>query len=65
MTRDAIYAEMQDMLGLVPTMFQSMSDTALQRKWELYKAVDLTPGPIPPKYCELIGLGIAGATRSR
>jgi len=62
-TRAEIYAEMQSMLGLVPTFFKSIPDSTLGLEWELIKRVQMEPGPIPNKYRELIGLGVSAATK--
>jgi AhpD family alkylhydroperoxidase len=52
-------------LGLVPTMFKTIPDSTLEMEWGLFKRVELEEGPIPSKYRELIGIGIAAATRCR
>ena len=65
MTRQEIYREMEDMFGLVPSMFQLVPDSSLELEWRLFKKVQFDPGPIPNKYRELIGVAIAAATRCR
>jgi AhpD family alkylhydroperoxidase len=65
MTREEVYREIEGTLGLVPTMFKTIPDSTLEMEWELFKRVQLEEGPIPSKYRELIGLGIAAATRCR
>lgn len=62
-TRAEIYAEMESMLGLVPTFFKSIPDSTLELEWELMKRVQMAPGPIPNKYRELIGVAVAAATK--
>ena len=63
MSREAIYAEMESMLGLVPTFMKSIPDETLGLEWELMKRVQMVPGPIPNKYRELIGIAVAAATK--
>ncbi|RJO65264.1 MAG: carboxymuconolactone decarboxylase family protein [Myxococcales bacterium] len=63
MNRDKIYNEIKETLGIVPTFLKSVSDTRLAQEWELFKHVQLEEGVIPGKYKELIGLGIAAATK--
>lgn len=63
MSRAAIYAEMESMLGLVPTFIKSIPDETLGLEWELMKRVQMVPGPIPNKYRELIGVAVAAATK--
>jgi AhpD family alkylhydroperoxidase len=65
MTREEVYREMEATLGLVPTMFKTIPDSTLEMEWELFKRIQLEEGPIPAKYRELIGVGIAAATRCR
>jgi AhpD family alkylhydroperoxidase len=57
--------EIEATLGLVPTMFKSIPDSSLELEWNLFKAVQLQPGVVPSKYKELIGIGIAAATKCR
>lgn len=64
-TRDQVYAEIEQMFGLVPSMFKEVPDATLDLEWRLFKAVQFDPGPIPNKYRELIGLAIAAATKCR
>lgn len=65
MTRDEIFNEMKQKLGIVPTFFKSISEPVLELEWNLFKKTELEEGLIPGKYKELIGLGIAAATRCR
>ncbi len=65
MTRQEIYHEMEDMFGLVPSMFQVVPDSSLELEWKLFKKVQFDPGPIPNKYRELIGVAIAAVTKCR
>jgi AhpD family alkylhydroperoxidase len=65
MTRQEVYREIEDTLGLVPTMFRLLPDSSLELEWQLFKRVQMEEGPIPNKYRELIGVGIAAATKCR
>lgn len=65
MTRQEVYHEIEETFGLVPTFFKVVPDSALELEWETYRQTMLAEGPIPNKYRELIGLGIAAVTRCR
>jgi AhpD family alkylhydroperoxidase len=65
MERKEIYKQISDMLGLVPGFFKAIPDSSLEMEWQLFKRVQFDEGPIPNKYRELIGLGIAAATKCR
>jgi len=63
--RKQVYQEIEEMFGLVPSFFKAIPDSSLEMEWNLFKRVQFEEGPIPNKYRELIGLGIAAATRCR
>ena len=65
MAREETYKEMEHVLGLVPSFFKEIPDSSLDLEWELFKRIELEESVIPNKYRELIGLGIAGATKCR
>ena len=65
MTRQEVYNEIEEMFGLVPGMFEAVPDSSLEMEWQLFKRVQFDEGPIPNKYRELIGLGIAAVTKCR
>jgi AhpD family alkylhydroperoxidase len=65
MTRDEVYAEMKEMMGVVPTFFTHCSDNTIGLEWELFKAVQMAETPIPNKYKELIGCAVAAVTRCK
>jgi AhpD family alkylhydroperoxidase len=65
MTRQEIYHEIEDMFGIVPSMFRLIPDSSLELEWKLFKRVQFDPGPIPNKYRELIGVAISAATKCR
>ena len=59
MTRKQVYAEIEQMFGLVPMMFKVIPDSSLELEWQLFKRVQFDDGPIPNKYRELIGLAVS------
>ncbi len=65
MARKETYKDIEQTLGIVPTMFKSLPDASLKEEWELFKRVQIEEGPVPNKYRELIGLGIAAVTKCR
>jgi AhpD family alkylhydroperoxidase len=65
MSRNLIYKEIEANFGLVPSFFDSVPDSSLELEWQLFKRLQMDEGPIPNKYRELIGLGIAAATKCR
>jgi len=65
MTRQEIYRDMEETLGLVPSFFKSVPDSTLEHDWLAFKGIELEEGTVPSKYRELVGLGIAAATKCR
>lgn len=65
MTRDQLNSEIKETFGLIPSMFKSIPDNTLELEWNLFKKTQLEDGAIPNKYRELIGIGIASATKCR
>lgn len=65
MTRDEIYNEIEQMFGLVPSMFKAVPDSSLELEWQLFKRVQLEEGAIPNKYRELIGVAISAISKCR
>jgi len=65
MNREQIYKEIEDMFGLVPSMFKSVPDSTLELEWQLFKRVQFEEGPIPNKYRELIGVAISAISKCR
>ena len=63
MTREEIHKEMQEMIGLVPSMFKTIPDSSLELEWNLYKQVQFAPGAIPNKYRELIGVALSAVSK--
>jgi AhpD family alkylhydroperoxidase len=65
MEREEVYREIEEMFGLVPSMFKVVPDSSLELEWRLFKRVQFDEGPIPNKYRELIGVAISGITKCR
>jgi AhpD family alkylhydroperoxidase len=64
MSRQEVYKEIEQTLGLVPEQFKVLPEEALGPNWELFKRYQLSDQTlIPPKYKQLIGLAVAGAIR--
>ena len=63
LSRDQIFAEIKSMMGVVPSMFNYMPDDELALEWALFKHMDETPGAVPNKYRQLIGLAVAGTMK--
>ena len=63
MTRQELYDEIEETLGLVPTVLREVPDSTLELEWQLYKKVQLEEGPVPNKYRELIGVAVSAATK--
>jgi AhpD family alkylhydroperoxidase len=61
MTREEVYRDMEGTLGLVPTMFKTLPEEALEFEWRLFKQVQVNEEVIPAKYRELIGLAAGAA----
>ena len=65
MDREKIYKEIEDMFGLVPSMFKSIPDSSLELEWQLFKTVQFEEGPIPNKYRELIGVALSAISKCK
>ena len=65
MTRQEIYKEMEQLFGIVPSMFKTIPDSSLELEWKLFKRVQFEEGPIPNKYRELIGVAISAVSKCR
>ena len=64
MSRQSIYEEMKEFIGIVPGFFEAIPEDALQNEWVLFKKyVLIDETVIPAKYRELIGVSVASAGR--
>ena len=65
MSKKEVYAEIESIFGKVPKFFKAIPERSLAQEWELFKIVQLNDSPIPAKYRELIGIGIAAVSKCR
>ncbi len=65
MSRNEIYKEMEETLGVVPSFFKKIPDSSLELEWNLWKKLEMEDGPIPQKYRELLGVAVSAATKCR
>jgi alkylhydroperoxidase AhpD family core domain len=65
MKREEVYREIEQMMGLVPTMFKALPDSSIEEEWQLFKKVQIEETAIPNKYRELIGVAIAAIMKCR
>jgi AhpD family alkylhydroperoxidase len=65
MSRQQVYKDIEGMFGFVPSFFEAVPDSSLELEWKLMKRVQFEEGPIPNKYRELIGLGMAAVMKCR
>jgi AhpD family alkylhydroperoxidase len=57
--------EVEQMFGRVPEWVEQIPESAIMGFWTTMRDFHLAETAIPNKYKELIGLGVAGATRCR
>jgi AhpD family alkylhydroperoxidase len=65
MTRDQVYQEMMQLLGVVPGFFKEIPDNTIGLEWELFKKLQIEENALSAKEKELIGLGIAAITKCK
>ena len=65
MNRQQVYRDIEETLGIIPEFLKKLPDSTLELEWGLMKQSEMTPGAIPNKYRELIGLAVAAATRCK
>jgi AhpD family alkylhydroperoxidase len=65
MTRDEVYRDIEETLGLVPSFIRSIPDNYVEEEWNLMKRLQLGETAIPNKYKELMGIAISAATHCR
>lgn len=65
MTKKEVYQEIEQTFGKVPAFFKAIPERSLSLEWELFKVTQLNESPIPNKYRELIGIGIAASTKCK
>ena len=65
MSKDEVLNEIEQVFGIVPTMFKALPESTIELEWNLMKRVQMDEGPIPNKYRELIGVGISAISKCR
>jgi len=65
MSKEEVFKEIEQMFGLVPSMFKAVPESSIELEWKLFKRVQLEEGPIPNKYRELIGVAISAISKCR
>ena len=65
MSKEEIYKEIEQVFGLVPSMFKAVPESSLELEWQLFKRIQFDEGPIPNKYRELIGVAISAISKCR
>lgn len=65
MTKQEVYRDMEETLGLVPSFFKIVPDSTLEQDWQAFKSIQLAEGVVPNKYKELVGLGISAVNKCR
>ena len=66
MTRAEVERDIEATLGLVPMFMRDVPDYLIESEWSSFKNLQLSDQTaIPPKYKEMIGLGVSAATRCR
>ena len=66
MTRAEVDRDIEATFGLVPQFLKDIPDSIVESEWSTMKNLQLSDETaIPPKYKEMIGLGVSAATRCR
>src|SRR5436309_3665517 len=66
MTRAEVDRDIEATFGLVPQFLKDVPDYLIESEWSSFKNLQLSDQTaIPPKYKEMIGLGVSAATRCR
>ena len=63
MTRQEMYKQMEETMGVVPSFFKLVPDSSLELEWKLFCRAQFDEGPIPNKYRELIGVAVSAVTK--
>jgi AhpD family alkylhydroperoxidase len=64
-TRQEVYAEVKQTMGLIPQWLEQMPEGVMQGFWVQARDFWLKETKIPNKYKELIGIAVSGATRCK
>lgn len=65
MTKQDVYKQMEQTLGVIPSFFKTVPESSLELEWQLFQQVQMAEGAIPNKYRELIGVAISAVTHCR
>lgn len=65
MKKEEVLKEIEQTLGVVPSMFKAIPESTIELEWNLMKRVQMEEGPVPNKYRELIGVAIAAISKCR
>jgi AhpD family alkylhydroperoxidase len=65
MKKEAVYKEITETFGFVPTFMKSIPESTIEHEWALFKKIQLEDSSIPQKYRELIGLGLSAVSKCR
>src|SRR5437867_2211348 len=65
MTRQEVYKEIEQIFGVVPSMFKVVPDASLELEWKLFKKVQFDQGALPNKTRELIGIALSAITKCK
>ncbi len=60
-----IYAEMEQMLGLVPGFMKLIPEDSIEMEWGLFKKTIFGESLIPNKYKELMGIAVAASSHCK
>jgi AhpD family alkylhydroperoxidase len=63
--KSEVFPEIEKMLGKVPDWMRKFPEQALPGFWTLFRDLYMGDTKIPGKYKDLIGLGVAAATRCK
>ena len=61
MSRTDVENEIREMLGQVPSFFQTMPDSTLENEWNEFKVFQMTDTALTVREKQLIGYGVAAA----
>ncbi|HYG75566.1 MAG TPA: carboxymuconolactone decarboxylase family protein [Planctomycetota bacterium] len=65
MTREQVYSEIENTLGLVPAMFKTLPEADVEAEWLAFRHTQCDAGAIDNKNRELIGLALSAVTKCK
>ncbi len=63
MNKKEVFTEIESLFGMVPTFMKNTPEDTLAEEWVLMRKLVVEEKHIPHKYKELIGIGVAAATK--